>query len=348
MTYYEEFGIPTSATPDEIHQAHRRLIKILHPDLQIEEKARQLAEVQTRRINGIAEILLDSDKKLEYEASLIFPRPFGPGLRMARFPSKNQWGSLANFVITGIFVLAGLWILESDRPVAAHQADSQPSTVSKAASHSAAGRAVAHPTRSDPDLGTLHERRERDRNKTDEDGGSVIASSAPVELPPPIELHPTPPAVDPVEPVRSEVPESRGAATLPVIEHVDRTSRTPDNPFLGTWVYLPVPPAPDDQPMYRPEYIEMRVHEVKGLLEGNYRARYHVPDRPLSPNVGFHFTGPLKERSGAFHWKGANGLAGDVTLNLLGANSIQVDWKVTELAESADLVSGTAVLTRVR
>lgn len=100
--------------------------------------------------------------------------------------------------------------------------------------------------------------------------------------------------------------------------------------------------------MYRPEYIEMRIHEVKGLLEGHYRARYHVPDRPLSPNVGFHFTGPLKERSGAFHWKGANGLAGDVILNLLGANSIQVDWKVTELAESADLVSGTAVLTRVR
>ena len=100
--------------------------------------------------------------------------------------------------------------------------------------------------------------------------------------------------------------------------------------------------------MYRPQYIEMRIRNIRGLIEGQYRARYYVPDRPLSPNVGFRFAGSPGTSSTAFRWDGSNGLAGQVELKLMTVNSLQVDWRVTEMAESADLVSGTAILTRVQ
>ena len=92
----------------------------------------------------------------------------------------------------------------------------------------------------------------------------------------------------------------------------------------------------------------MRIRNVKGVIEGQYRARYHVPDRPLSPNVGFRFAGQSGTESTEFRWNSSNGIAGKVQLKMMTANSVQVDWRVTELADSADLVSGTAILTRVQ
>jgi len=117
------------------------------------------------------------------------------------------------------------------------------------------------------------------------------------------------------------------------------------NPLLGTWIYVPGTLAEEDSKLYRPEYIEMRIREVNGVIEGQYRARYRVPDRPLSPNVGFHFAG---QPGIAFRWTGARGVAGRVELKIMSANALQVDWRVTEQADAADLVSGTAILTRVR
>jgi len=67
MNYYEELGLTPEATPEEIHQAHRKLTKLLHPDQQTDETLRRLAEAQMRRLNAIVDVLSDSDSRKKYD-----------------------------------------------------------------------------------------------------------------------------------------------------------------------------------------------------------------------------------------------------------------------------------------
>lgn len=71
MNYYEELGLPRSATTDQIHSAYRALVNILHPDKQQDDVARRLSECQLRRLNQIASILRDPLSRKSYDASLI-------------------------------------------------------------------------------------------------------------------------------------------------------------------------------------------------------------------------------------------------------------------------------------
>ncbi len=330
MTYYEEFGIPSSATTDEIRQAHRRLMKILHPDLQIEEGARQLAEIQTRRVNGIAQVLMDCQHREDYDSSLL-PVSIYPRL-VHRSYALWAFGAAAILCL-----VLGLWILPTDHAAI----NSAIGEFSKSQKQPDSGQAI---TRQASIINAPLEKR-KSSNKSrqlvstepvpfDQHFSGADQASLDVE-PPSIDL-----AAKPAPENRLEGVQHKPPATL--------APSTTENPMIGTWIYVPAPLAEEDRKMYRPEYIEMRIRNVRGVLEGQYRARYQVPDRPLSPNVGFHFAGQPGALSSTFRWNGANGLAGQVELRLMTVNSIQVDWRVTELAESADLVSGTAILTRVQ
>lgn len=334
MTYYEEFGITSSATPDEIRHAHRRLMKILHPDLQIEEGTRQLAEIQSRRVNEIVQILLDFEHRKEYDASLM---PISvPPKAMSRSYSVLGLGA------AGLFCFCvGLWILQLDHwptnstqamtdrrhqdQVADRQAMPPKTSVSGPITRKTEQPTPTAPSDSvPPDLPAIH---------VDHLDGETESAAGPGQAAKPAPLN------------RAEMEKSNPNAPSQASGN--------ENSLIGTWIYVPAPIAKEDRKIYRPEYIEMRIRNIQGLLEGQYRARYHVPDRPLSPNVGFHFAskqvpGQPGTGSATFHWNGSNGLAGQVDLKLMTVNSIQVDWRVTELAESADLVSGTAILTRVQ
>src|SRR5437588_3609001 len=70
MDYYEELGIKPSATPEEIHRAHRRLSKLLHPDQQTDDDMKLLAETQMRRVNALVEILADPELRHQYDDQL--------------------------------------------------------------------------------------------------------------------------------------------------------------------------------------------------------------------------------------------------------------------------------------
>jgi curved DNA-binding protein CbpA len=70
MNYYEELGIKPDADVDEIRKAHRRLVKLMHPDQQRDPSLKQLAETQMRRLNSIVSTLLDPEQREEYDEDL--------------------------------------------------------------------------------------------------------------------------------------------------------------------------------------------------------------------------------------------------------------------------------------
>ncbi len=73
MNYYEELGLTPEATPEDIHRAHRKLTKLLHPDQQTDESLRLLAEAQMRRVNSIVQVLTDTDRRKQYDKGVNAP-----------------------------------------------------------------------------------------------------------------------------------------------------------------------------------------------------------------------------------------------------------------------------------
>ena len=63
MNYYEELGIRSDADEEEIRKAHRRLVKLMHPDQHRDAGMKQLAETQMRRLNSIVATLLDPEER---------------------------------------------------------------------------------------------------------------------------------------------------------------------------------------------------------------------------------------------------------------------------------------------
>ena len=70
MNYYEELGLSESSSVEEIHQAYKSLVRLLHPDRQREEQLRKIAELQLIRLNQILEVLTDPLLRLKYDESI--------------------------------------------------------------------------------------------------------------------------------------------------------------------------------------------------------------------------------------------------------------------------------------
>src|SRR6185369_1152582 len=71
MDYYEELGIDRSASPDEIRQAYRQLVRILHPDHCHDDQLRPLAELQMKRLNAILRVLTNPGERESYDRTVV-------------------------------------------------------------------------------------------------------------------------------------------------------------------------------------------------------------------------------------------------------------------------------------
>jgi hypothetical protein len=106
MNYYEELGIRPDADAEEIRKAHRRLVKLMHPDQHRDQGLKQLAETQMRRLNSIVATLLDPEEREEYDEELKGDS-VGPTPRAGIWRTVPLW--IASTLATIVLTVAALW-----------------------------------------------------------------------------------------------------------------------------------------------------------------------------------------------------------------------------------------------
>ena len=353
ITFYEELGVAPAASPDEIRDAFRALVRLLHPDQQTDAQLKNIAENQMRKLNRIYSVLSDPQRRREYDDRL--EEDYGPALAavppfrpaIAKMMARAAW-------VGAITVSAGLliWLASDSTPGPQASAPEQivpaasatPVTVSKSVPRGDQSSVIAS-LRSDLKAATL----ERDAaiHELLRLRGSEPAAQSPSALRPEgTEVRP--PAITMTElPSAARLPAfSNTAFSNPAIPRIENPA---PRKLAGFWFYAkpPLGQRSKNQSLYPPQYIEVTINEEGGVIYGRYRARFEVADRPISPDVNFTFTGPSSSGSQpGFPWTGSGGAKGELTLKLVSENSMKIDWTATELGTQLGLDGGTAVLTR--
>jgi DnaJ domain len=320
MTYYEELGLPADASREELRQAYKHLVRLLHPDQCTEDTTRHLADLQMKRLNGILSMLLDPERRAAYDRSLFA----GPAKRIDPFlwlrdqrwqrPSAAIGGALLVLVVCAVFPL-------HPPPHPTPHPTPHPQ-VARAGGLTAILPQPKPSRRSAP----------RDGHRAaavDQESPAEVLSGYQAEAPPahgePHAAEPAPATPEPAKPDEWEVP------------HTPQT-------IAGEWFFVPSPAIKNTE--YPPEYIELRVSEDHGAIRGRYRARYRVADRAISPNVAFQFEGRTLPEGGVLPWRGAGGSQGEITLRLLANGDLDVEWIAEQMGEELGLISGKARLIR--
>jgi len=362
LSLYDDLGVPRTATPEEIRQAHKALVRLLHPDRIMDEYTRRLAENTLKRINAAFAVLCDPQHRDAYDRELAsgggvrhVPRPQrrGPSSHSIREwcarRANAAWLRRNLLWIGGTFMglLIIYWLLGSGTI----------SMPTEAAEIAPPGRTVAHamkpaaaaPQPLKPSPRTAAQTRSRQPEPRISYPPQAAASASPVstrahiEIPRPAAQRPpliAPPEVHRAEPeLLPPPPELSSSTALPT------PSVKPA--FDGLWVYLKPAKSALGYNTYPPEFIELNVRVAGGVLRGRYSARYQVADRPISPEVRFQFEGAPSDSSPAsFEWTGNGGSRGEVRLTKVGDQQIQVIWFTTEPGPQMGLSSGSATLIR--
>ena len=376
MTFYEELGLSERASADEIKDAYRSLMRLLHPDHVQDPELRRVADLQVKKLNRVYEILSDPERRRRYDleqqeserrvAPVIFrpPQP-PPRKRLVTRSSALSVGAVAAFAILLIWMASrqttagpdyssGASLAEPELQPDHHEAPPVPT--SKPAVEATAPQ---RNTSAELEAGQLRERlaqviNERDAAiaevnrlrsepspqkpravKADEFRPDEYKDEHKTEerkkelafTPPPEIAHPT-----------------QAAPALPVGPPIE-AAQPPRNPIAGKWVYRPGDSPSKNKELYPPEFIETSISEDNGEVRGTYRARYHVVDRPVPPEVNFQFAGRLTGDSGSVPWSGSGGSRGEVTFRLMADHSLKVDWVASHLGQLG-FYKGTAVLVK--
>jgi len=344
MTYYEELGISADATDEEIRQAHRRLVKLLHPDQQQDPAIRLMAERQLSRVNRMVAQLLDPTQRGLYDSSMTHPaaKPDGvAGLMLlsghvARplpkwFHEHSRWWKP---VALGASITATVVMMA----MSGQTIRSVPVT-----SAAASGSDADEPVSDRPTSSSKKRAGARSIPANEHESNAQPEKASPETPVPPVVEAPGETAAKPDSPeaARNPYATSDPPKTTPVA--------TPKPQSLaGLWLYAGGgSPSEKDKDLYRPEFIELRIREDEGgaILRGDYRSRYAVTNLAITPSVQFSFRGDAG--SGSWRWEGPKGSSGTLTIRFLNPNAIQVDWKVTDLGTSGmGLEFGTATLIR--
>jgi curved DNA-binding protein CbpA len=349
MTYYDELGVGPEATAEEIRDAYKRLAKLLHPDIQQDERVRHVAACQMQRLNHVYETLSHSDRRRMYDAGLEGPllpvvfqaTPVPPPLAPVPIPVLlvRRYGS---WLAGGLSVLLLIWFIWASSSQAVL---GTPQVTAVAGQHSSSRAGYAQPEpdseqRLQAELRRL--RQERELLAQERDAALRKLSEQPraagaLPLPAVVPL-PEPAPIAGVSPI--------GGGPPPSLEAEPKMEPPPNPGLVGTWYFAGQRHSSGSKTLYAAEYIEAVVEGDNGQLQGRYRARYRIPDRAISPEVQFTFEGRGGSETGNFLWRGTDGSMGEMRLRLLTPNTLELAWVASSLGRSLGLGSGKAVLVR--
>jgi hypothetical protein len=348
ITFYEELGVEPGASPEEIRDAFRSLVRLLHPDQQIDAQLKEIAEKQMRKLNRIYAVLSDPVSRRRYDEDL----EDDTGTRIVVNPSWPAQKRLAGRVAWAgaILISAGLllWLAADYTPEPAtrpHYQSNDSAYIPPSPERPVdAVKPSTEVARLLADLAAVTVERDAAVSELNRlRGRPAAADSGNLPLPKPSDLRsssvPRSPAI-----TMTELPS---ASRLPSVAPV-RLERVPSRQIGGFWFYVKPPQGQQNKnrALYPPEYIEVTIAEENGQISGKYRSRFQIGDRAISPDVNFTFTGAETGSSTDGQWTGAAGARGDLTLKLTSDNTLRIDWMATDLGTQQGLNSGTAILTR--
>ena len=377
MTYYEELGVASNAPASDIRQAYRVLARLVHPDGQVDEQVRGMAERQMKRLNDILATLLDAHRRREYDDSLVAPAgvpavnaptKFRPPVARFHPPPKPRPGRVpewANAVLLNWFWIVpaavilgvGCWYVAASTGRQAASLD-QPRTVARTAPEAVGQqtrrdtRAASHPRVGAAAVPTRKTEPQPARSAPPAAPEPSSASASDRSAPPPSAAPPALAGPEPSGAASSGPPAPPSPAAPPAPAGPEPSSspasaRSAPASFAGAWLYLPASEGTSAAGVYPPTYVEFLLTEERGELSGSYRARYRIPDRAMSPEVLFRAQGKLSEgESAKLGWTSADGARGEVELRLNGPNAMSVTWWTTEFGRHPSLASGSAKLLR--
>ncbi len=370
MDHYEELGIKGDASEDEIRQAHRRLAKLLHPDQQTDEGMKLLAETQMRRLNSIVAILVDPERRRQYDTQLKEGFPgVGPGGLNARSPASCRtlrsvpwWvGSTVGGVLLTVGV-AWFWADHWGSSFGNHVPTYIPSQNQE--NDADAKRSFASdirppvPANSRP-VPPRKQMTARFRSRT---VAPVFAPQIQTKAPAPAHKTlslPATPVLAPQTTAEIQVPPppriaevsisrveaaTNSTALLPSTPKPPEPPTTSQNPLEGEWVYAPKQPEKRKPGLYPPEFIHLKLFWNDGGLHGQYRAKYQVSDKPIPPVVNLILSPDNSDHR--FMWQSGNGSRGTLKISSIDASSIRVEWRTTVFSREPGLTAGMATLVR--
>jgi len=356
ITYYEELGLKTDATPEQIRDAFRSLVRLLHPDQQTDEQLKDIAEKQMRKLNRIYGVLSDPDQRRRYDESLdedytpiiVRSRPLPAAGHVA---GKFAW--VAAIVVSAGFLI---WLASDNTPaiqIRSHDPIRSGDSNGRTQNDAPEPQVVAQLR---TDLQAVTAERDaaiRELTRLRAPAGAQAASIPPPENAPHMATATSLNELPSLRPSNTPAPIAPVAAISPIpvlapVRTEPSAARPVSHRFAGFWFYSK--PAQGqrnkNQALYIPEFMEATIREENGGLAGSYRSRYQILDRAISPDVNFTFACPSASPAATCAWTGSGGAKGEVALHLNSENALKLDWNASELGSIQGLVSGTAVLTR--
>jgi hypothetical protein len=350
MTYYEELGVRQDAPVEDIRQAYRLLARMLHPDNQAEPVLKPMAQRQMQRLVEVVTILSDPDQRSRYDEMLALgyrlPVPCRRQAISASMPrgwrERNRAAEIALrhwfWVLNAVFIMIfSTWAFMQSNPAAADHSGLKGATsegtslavqttrkTNRAANKrtsAIAGSAAVIPTE-ESSIGL---------------GSSGLTSPKPLLSPPEMQDVPATLSIAAAPELAADVAKPQDAAPL------HKASS-----FTGRWLYSPQPRDVSERGMYSAIYVELLLAERAGELTGDYRARYNVPDRAVSPEVTFTIRGGEgSATSGKVNWRSGDA-KGQAEMTLRAPDVLDINWWTTEFGRHAALGSGTANLIRLQ
>jgi hypothetical protein len=352
ITFYEELGVAPDASQEEIRDAFRLFVRLLHPDQHTDPQLKEIAENQMRKLNRVYAVLSDPESRRHYDEDLedarvvpiIVNSPQHPGPRLPR--ATLAW-SAAIAVSAGVLI----WLASDNSSGVPTRAPETSGTLIAASTPTSSGNPAAvqesdasQISRLRSDLKTVIAERDAANVELEKLRGALQ-----------IRTRETPQAansrvLEGTEPQPLTLTELPSAPKSPVLANpaLPRVERPANRQMAGFWFYTKPPDGQTNknQSLYPPEYIEATITEDGGSVHGRYRSRFLIVDRTISPEVNFTFTGTRNGLQCSCQWTGAGGAKGELILKLTSDNSMRIDWSASELGTQQGLISGTAVLTR--